>query len=103
MLDRKFVLENAEAVKANCKNRGTPEEIDRVVALETQRRARLAEAEELNRQANAISAQIGKVPPNNATSSKNKEGNCEPAKMQCNMNTIPSMNKSMRSCPAYRI
>jgi len=48
MLDRKFVLENAEAVKANCKNRGTPEEIDQVVALETLRRGKLAEAEELN-------------------------------------------------------
>lgn len=63
MLDRKFVLENAEAVKANCKNRGTPEEIDQVVALETERRAKLAEAEELNRQANAISAQMGKATP----------------------------------------
>jgi seryl-tRNA synthetase len=52
MLDRKYVLENVEAVKSN----------DRIVALELQRRAKLAEAEELNRQANAVSSQIGKAP-----------------------------------------
>jgi seryl-tRNA synthetase len=61
MLDRKFVLENAEAVKRNCENRGVGSDIDRVVAIETKRRAKLAEAEEANRQANAISAQIGKA------------------------------------------
>ena len=63
MLDRKFVVDNAEAVKANCVHRGTPAEIDRVVQLELQRRAKLSEAEEHNRQANAISAQMGKATP----------------------------------------
>jgi seryl-tRNA synthetase len=63
MLDRKYVLENAEAVKKNCENRGVPAEIDRVVELEKQRRAKLAEAEEANRQANAISSQMGKATP----------------------------------------
>ncbi len=63
MLDRKFVVENAEAVKANCINRGVPADIDRVVALESQRRAKLIEAEEFNRQANAVSAQMGKASP----------------------------------------
>ncbi|MFN5394542.1 MAG: serine--tRNA ligase [Planctomycetota bacterium] len=62
MLDRKYVVENAEAVKSNCLQRGASADIDRIVALELQRRAKLAEAEEWNRQANAVSAQIGKVP-----------------------------------------
>jgi seryl-tRNA synthetase len=56
-------VDNAEAVKANCVHRGTPAEIDRVVQLELQRRAKLSEAEEHNRQANAISAQMGKATP----------------------------------------
>lgn len=63
MLDRKFVLENTEAVKRNCEDRGIPADIDRVVDLEKQRRAKLAEAEDANRQANAVSAQIGKATP----------------------------------------
>ena len=63
MLDRKFVLENAEAVRVNCAHRGVPADIDRVVELEKQRRAKLAEAEDANRQANAVSSQIGKASP----------------------------------------
>ncbi|MBU6385724.1 MAG: serine--tRNA ligase [Planctomycetota bacterium] len=63
MLDRKYVVENAQAVKSNCEHRGVSADIDHIVALELQRRAKLAEAEDLNRQANAVSAQIGKVAP----------------------------------------
>ena len=43
MLDLKFVVANAEAVKQNCRNRNVPtdvlEDIDRVVALESERSA----------------------------------------------------------------
>lgn len=63
MLDRKFVLENTEAVKKNCENRGVSVDIDRFVDLEKQRRAKLAEAEEANRQANSVSSHIGKASP----------------------------------------
>ncbi|MCU0709177.1 MAG: serine--tRNA ligase [Pirellula sp.] len=70
MLDRKFVLENADAVKKNCEDRGVSAEIDRIVDLEKQRRARLAEAEEANRQANAVSARIGKAAPEERESIK---------------------------------
>ncbi len=63
MLDRKIVLENPESVKTNCLNRGVHGEVDRVVELELARRAKLAEAEESNRQANAISSQMGKATP----------------------------------------
>ena len=41
MLDLKFVVANAEAVKQNCRNRNVPadviEDVDRVVALEAER------------------------------------------------------------------
>ncbi|MBQ2788372.1 MAG: hypothetical protein IJE97_01955, partial [Thermoguttaceae bacterium] len=38
MLDRKFILENVEAVKLNCQNRNVPADVDRFVELETARR-----------------------------------------------------------------
>jgi hypothetical protein len=63
MLDRKFVLENAELVKANCAHRGTPAEIDKFVELELLRKTKLSQAEEFNRQANATSAKIGAAAP----------------------------------------
>ena len=62
MLDRKLILENIEAVKKNCQVRGANVDVDRLVQLETQRRAKLTEAQELNRQANATSKLIGKAP-----------------------------------------
>ncbi len=61
MLDRKFILENVEAVRANCANRGVPCEVDRLVELETARKVKLQEAQELNRLANEVSKEIGKA------------------------------------------
>jgi seryl-tRNA synthetase len=63
MLDRKFVLENAELVKTNCQQRGAHADIDRFVELEKARKAKLSLAEELNRQANATSSQMGSASP----------------------------------------
>jgi seryl-tRNA synthetase len=70
MLDRKFVLENADTVKKNCEDRGVSAEIDRIVDMEKQRRAKLAEAEEANRLANGVSARIGKASPEERESLK---------------------------------
>ncbi len=61
MLDRKFILENAAVVKANCLNRNAPADVDRFVALETQRRELQAQVEDFNRQANEVSKSIGKA------------------------------------------
>ena len=61
MLDRKFILENVEAVKQNCLNRGVPEEVDRLVELEASRKTKQTETEELNRKANEVSKSIGKA------------------------------------------
>jgi seryl-tRNA synthetase len=61
MLDRKFIVENADRVKQNCANRGVKCDIDRLVELETARRAKLHEVEELNRQANETQKKIGQT------------------------------------------
>ena len=61
MLDRKFIIENAEAVKQNCANRNVSCEVDKLIELETKRRDLMKEAEELNREANAVSKTIGQA------------------------------------------
>lgn len=61
MLDRKFIVENAEAVKSNCAARGVKADVDRLIELEALRRSKLNEAQELNRLANETSKQIGKA------------------------------------------
>jgi seryl-tRNA synthetase len=61
MLDRKLILEQTELVKTNCQRRGVSIDIDRLVHLENDRKACLAQAQELNRQANEVSKRIGKA------------------------------------------
>ncbi|MBR3219620.1 MAG: serine--tRNA ligase [Thermoguttaceae bacterium] len=60
MLDRKFILENAEAVKLNCKNRNVTADVDRFIKLETERREGQRRLEELNQEANATAKKVGK-------------------------------------------
>ncbi len=61
MLDRKHIIDNLDAVKENCQRRGTHVDLERLVSLEEERRAKLIEAQELNRQANETSKKIGKA------------------------------------------
>lgn len=61
MLDRKYILENAELVKQNCENRGVRSDVDQLVALELRRRDLAKRVEELNRQANEVSKSIGQT------------------------------------------
>jgi seryl-tRNA synthetase len=61
MLDRRFIVENVELVKQNCANRGSKADVDKFVALETDRKAKQTELDELNRQANDVSKSIGKA------------------------------------------
>lgn len=64
MLDRKFVLENLEAVRQNCINRGIrADSLDRFMEAETKRRACLAEAEEFNRRANELNNKMKGATP----------------------------------------
>ena len=59
MLDRKFVIDNAADVKANCANRNMKCEIDKMVELETKRRDLAREVQENNTLANNYSKKIG--------------------------------------------
>ena len=61
MLDRKFIIENVDAVKQNCANRNVSCDVDKLVELEARRRDLMKEAEELNREANAVSKTIGQA------------------------------------------
>lgn len=74
MLDRKFILENAAAVQRNCELRGASADIIRLVESESQRRAKLQEVEELNRQANEVSKSIGKAKDADEREARKEEG-----------------------------
>lgn len=58
MLDRKFIIQNADAVRLNCQRRGVLCDIDSLIALDRQRVEALQLAEDLNRQANETSKMI---------------------------------------------
>jgi seryl-tRNA synthetase len=64
MLDLKYVVTNAEAVKQNCRNRNAPpdvlEEVDRVVALESERKELMHEVEEVRRRQNEVAQSTGR-------------------------------------------
>ncbi|MBN2581112.1 MAG: serine--tRNA ligase [Pirellulales bacterium] len=74
MLDRKFILENAELVKRNCLNRGAKVDVDRFVALEEQRKKLQQEVEELNRKANVTSKSIGQAKDPAEREARKEEG-----------------------------
>ncbi len=59
MLDRKFILENVDAIKRNCVNRHVTCEIDELIELESRRREVMKRVEQLNREANDVAKSIG--------------------------------------------
>ncbi len=61
MLDRRFIVENAELVKENCLRRGAKVDVDRLVALDAERRAKQTDVDQLNRRANEVSKSIGQT------------------------------------------
>jgi seryl-tRNA synthetase len=61
MLDRKFIIENADRIKQNCMQRGVKCDVDRLLELETARRQKLLAVEEANRKANETAKMIGKA------------------------------------------
>lgn len=61
MLDRKFIVENADLVGTNCTNRGVTADLDRFLELEAQRKEKQTQVEQFNQQANEVSKSIGKA------------------------------------------
>ena len=61
MLDRKYIVENAEAVKQNCAERGAEADIDTLVELEQKRRDAQKQTQEFNTEANRLSKLIGQA------------------------------------------
>jgi seryl-tRNA synthetase len=74
MLDRKFIVENAELVKQNCANRNAKVDIDRFVQLEERRKTTQAQVEDLNRKANEVSKSIGKAKDPAEREARKEEG-----------------------------
>jgi seryl-tRNA synthetase len=61
MLDRKFIVDNADLVRENCARRGVKVNLDRFLAIESSRKEKQTAVEQLNRQANEVSKSIGKA------------------------------------------
>ncbi|MBQ9372235.1 MAG: serine--tRNA ligase [Thermoguttaceae bacterium] len=74
MLDRKFILENVDAVKLNCQNRNVVADVDRFVELEGERRSKQRELEALNQESNVIAKSIGKCQTQEERDAKKDEG-----------------------------
>lgn len=74
MLDRKFLIDNAEAVQRNCEQRGVTADVSRIVTLEKQRREQLTLVEELNRKANEVAKSIGQTKDPAEREARKEEG-----------------------------
>jgi seryl-tRNA synthetase len=74
MLDRKFIVENADAVRLNCANRGVNTDIDRFLALEADRKDKQTEVEQLNAKANEVSKSIGQTKDAAERENRKEEG-----------------------------
>ncbi len=60
MLDLKYIRENAETVKENCRNRGVEADVDLVVELADRRSALITELNELRQSQNEMAKSIGR-------------------------------------------
>ena len=74
MLDRKYILDNADLIARNCTNRGVKVDVHRFVQLEQTRRLIQIEVEEHNRKANEVSKSIGKAKDPAEREARKEEG-----------------------------
>jgi seryl-tRNA synthetase len=74
MLDKRFILENAELVQQNCDRRGVKVDVARFVEIESQRRKLQAEIEEQSRLANVVSKSIGQAKDDVEREARKDEG-----------------------------
>lgn len=59
MLDTHFIRENLAAVKANCKNRNVTADVDRVVALDDERKRIISQSQVKQQEANETAKKVG--------------------------------------------
>lgn len=74
MLDRKYIVEHADAVEKNCRDRGMDANVARFVELDQNCRQKLHQVEELNRRANEVSKSIGKAKSDEEREQRKNEG-----------------------------
>ncbi|MBX3424955.1 MAG: serine--tRNA ligase [Pirellulales bacterium] len=74
MLDKRYILDHADAVQINCDRRGVKADLARYVRLETQCRELQQEIEEIARQANVVSKSIGQAKDDAERESRKEEG-----------------------------
>jgi len=74
MLDRKFIVDNADLVERNCQNRNATADVRRLVELETRRRELLNAVQELNRRANEVAKSIGQAKSPEEREARKEEG-----------------------------
>lgn len=74
MLDRKFIVENADLVQENCRRRNAVADVALLVAREQQRREKMAEVQDLNRRANEVSKTIGQAADAEQREARKQEG-----------------------------
>ena len=103
MLDRKFIIENAAAVRENCQRRGSRADIDRFVALDARRRDQQLQVDDLNRRANEVSKSIGKAADAAEREARKQEGRQlreQTAAAQAELDTVlAEMDAIQRSVP----
>jgi len=61
MLDRRFIIENLDAVRQNCVDRGMTVDLDRFMELDEARKAADQALQELNRRSNDVAKSIGQA------------------------------------------
>lgn len=91
MLDRKYIVENADLVAQNCINRGVKVDVYRFVQLEETRRLFQMEVEELNRKANEVSKSIGKAKDPAEREARKEEGRLLREKTQAKQAELDDM------------
>jgi seryl-tRNA synthetase len=74
MLDRKFIVDNVELIRQNCKNRNVQVDVDRFVQFEEERKVLQAQLDEGNRKANEVAKSIGKAKDPAEREARKEEG-----------------------------
>ena len=74
MLDKRFILDNADLVQKNCDVRGVKADVHRFTRLETECRQKQQQVEELSRQANVVSKSIATAKDDVEREQRKEEG-----------------------------